>query len=513
MFDRVRRLLPVAGCAMCFAALCHAGLAEGASADAVALIRAQDARLGGSAGTIVLDRASRLGSDVTVGVGHALRIDAPLTVSKGSIHLLGHNAIRCNAGVTVENATELFVADGATDISVSGCDVEVTGRAGGYLLVATRSARIAAEGNHLLNLALFNTHNLGGSASQTTDVTLANDSVDFTKPGGPIGVYLLYVRRGVVADNRFRGTLHGVEWWGGDANTGWRSAAEVTGAGELSITGNVCSAAGGACVWGSMGFDVTVSGNTAEICSDVCFDTEGGVRNLFTGNVARACMNGCYAAEFESQDAVFSGNMAYADAKSPSLALVLIKHPAGRGPNHVNLTVTGNTLVCGDHVCEAFYSEGEDGLVLADNTITNGAIMLVNYTNAVLIQGNTLRFTAPMGANAAITGPSVYNGHRSEIADNSISAEAGANPNAVCIAQSWSDNNSSDEMRLVRNTCEGFPHGIVTETAGHNAGAPHAVWLLEGNQFAGTPEAEQIVHRHSSGNEVYTSVPGAGATK
>ena len=497
----------VLGCILLLASLCARGVqAQSNLLDASQVIQQQDARLGAAPGNIVLDRPARLGSSVTMGAGHGLLINAPLTVGAASIRLAGHNEVRCHAPLTVENATDLFVADGATDLSVRGCDATVAGRSGGFLLTATRTARVDLTDNHLVKMAIFNTHNSGGAASQTTDVTIAGNSTEFPPVTGPIGIYLLYVVRGTVANNRLRGTGHGIEWWGGDANEGWRGFDAVTGAGDLTITGNVCQAAGGACVWGSDGFDINVSGNTADICSDVCFDTEGGVRTLFTGNAARGCANGCYAAEFESLDTTFTANHAYADEGHPGLALVLIKHPSGRGPNHVNLTVTGNTLTCGK-LCLAFYSEGEDGLSLASNTITNGDVQFVNYTNTVLIHGNTLRFTVPVGATAAMAGPSLSNGHRSEISGNTILAEAGATGDATCIAQGWSDYNNTHETRITGKTCAGFRNGVVTTSNGGNPGAPHAVWFLDGNRFSGVPPAQEIVHQHTSGNEVYTSIP------
>ncbi len=479
--------------------------AQDTVADAHSLIAAQQQRLGTAPGVIVLDRPAHLEGDLTLGVGQELRIAAPLSVGRATVHLQGHNAVLCQAPLTVENATDLFVADGAEDLSVRDCDVTVKGRVGGYLLTATRSARVVASDNHLVNMALFNTHNVGGPNSRTLDVSLNGNSSVFTHDAGPIGVYLLYVIRATVANNRFAGTGHGIEWWGGDGNLGWHGAEAVTEAGDLSITGNQCYSAGGACVWGSMGFNVTVSGNSADICSDVCFDTEGGVRNLFTGNVAQHCGNGCFSAQMESVDAVFSGNFAYADAKGPALALVLIKHHNGNPAPHANLTVTGNTLSCGA-LCTAFYSEGEGGLDLSHNTVVNGTIRFVNYTNSVQMIGNTLRFSVPLGAQAAVEGPSLAWGHTSVIQDNVLLDEAaeGANRTA-CIAQSWSDDNNSDEMRIVRNTCIGFALGIVTATVGHNAGAPHATWLLEGNLFSRVPEAGQVIHHRTSGNETYTA--------
>ena len=478
--------------------------AQTAPADAARSIQEQEARLGAQPGTVTLAEPSRLASAITLAAGHALLIQAPLTVAGGSIRLSGHNDVHCAAPVTVENGVDLFTADGATDLSVRGCAVKVTGHAGGYLLTATRGARITATENHLTGMAIFNTHNTGGAGSQTTDVTLTGNSTLFPTGGGPIGVYLLYVLRGTAANNRFQGTGHGIEWWGGDANEGWPGYAKITAAGNLTITGNVCVNGGGSCVWGSDGVDIRVSNNSAEGCGDVCFDTEGGVRTTFTHNTAKACGNGCYAAEFESQDAVFDTNTGYADDKGKALALVLIKHPSGRGPNHINLTITNNTLTCG-YVCAALYSEGEDGITFANNNITNGFLQLTNYTNNVFIRNNTLRFTLPVGAKSAIDGPSLANGHRSEITGNTFTAQAGTIGDAPCIAQGWSDYNNTDTMLIAQNTCTGFRTGIATSTGGGNPGAPHAVWEIKGNRFSGVPAGQEIVHHHSSGNEIYKS--------
>ncbi len=486
--------------------LCSCGAcAQGELSNASQLIQEADARLGGASGTIVLDKAARLGTTVTLGAGHALHIDAPLTVGAASIRLAGHNEISCKAPIRAENATDLFVAEGATDLKIQGCDVAVAGRSGGYLLTATQAARVALTNNHLVKMAIFNTHNSGVGGSQTTDVNITGNSTVFPPGTGPIGIYLLYVLRGTIAGNHLEGTGHGIQWWGGDANEGWHGFEAVTGAGKLTVAENTCKVAGGSCVWGSDGVDIVVKNNTADTCSDVCFDTEGGVRTSFTGNTARGCANGCYAAEFESQGAVFMGNTATDDG-APGHTMVLIKHPSGRGPNHVNLSVTENTFTCAK-LCAALYTEGEDGLTFANNKLTNGFVQFINYTNDVSIRDNTLRFTVPAGSVAAITGPSLANGHHSDISGNTITALAGLGGDAPCIAQGWSDNNSTDEMRIAANTCAGFRYGIATATGGGNPGAPHAVWTLQGNHFSGIAAANQIVHVHNSGNEAYSSMP------
>lgn len=480
----------------------HGAFAQSQVADARALLADQQNRLGSTPGTLLLDHPAHLEGEITLAPGHNLRITAPLTVGKATVHLAGHNQVRCEAPIDVENATDLFVADGATDISVRDCDITVHGQPGGYLLTATRAARVTATDNHLVNMAIFNTHNAGGPQNQTTDVTLTGNSTELHGNTRLIGIYLLYVIRGVIANNRFMGTGHGIQWWGGDGNLGWHGADDVTRAGNLAITGNQCFDPGGACVWGSMGFDITVSGNEAQNCGDVCFDAEGGVRNLFTGNVARGCAAGCYSVQMESVDITFTGNFAYADAKLPTSALFLIKHHNENPAPQANLTVTGNTMSCAN-LCQALYTEGEDGFDFSHNTITNGFIQFANYTHSVTVRDNTFHFTTPLAGHSAIAGPSVAGGHTSVIAGNTLLYEGPGDAGAGCISQSWSDDNNSDEMRITGNTCIGFAAGINTETAGHNNGAPTATWVINDNQFSRIASDKALLHKKTSGNERY----------
>lgn len=244
-----------------------------------------------------------------------------------TVRFMGSNEVRCEAPLIADKGLNLLVADGVTDVAVRDCDVTAKAAPGGALLTATRSARVVATGNQLVNMAIFTTANSGGPGSQATDVTLTGNASLFPKGGGPFG--------------------------------------------------------------------------------------------------------------------------------------------------HVRLTVTGNTLACGA-LCTAFYSEGEDGLVFAGNTLTNGVVLFANYANSVVIRGNTLRFTAALGTHPTICRADAQRRTPHEIADNWISNETPAGE-TTCISQGWSDFNSVDEMRIVRNTGLGFAKGIATVTNGGNPGAPHAV--------------------------------------
>ncbi len=481
--------------------LCVAVEAQSTGIDFKPWLAAAEARLGTSPGTLTLDRPAHLDAPLSLGQGHSLVIDAPLRVTHGaSIKLLGRNNVRCEAMITTDMPTIIFVADGAAAVSVSSCNATAT-NPGGFLLSATRSSGVTLTGSNVINMGLFTTSNTGGVGSQTTDVGITGNSSTFPKGNGTYGVYLMYILQGVVANNRFYGNEHGVEWWGGDANSGWRGAAAVVNSADLSITGNVCTNIRAACIWGSMGRNVSVTGNTANGCGDVCFDTEGGVDNLFSGNTARNCGFGCYAAEFESEGTVFTGNLGSSDAGH---IMVLIKHGSGNPNSHVNLSITGNTFDCTKVACPALYTEGEDGLFFTHNTVTNGFLQDINYHHDIHITGNTFRFTVDLGGRRAISGPALVNHHVSEISDNFVLNAVKASAPSTCIGQDYSDYNDMDEMYILRNTCIGFDAGIATNSSGGNPGAPHAVWLISGNHVSAV---QPYVHVHPSGNESYNFMP------
>ena len=65
---------------------------------------------------------------------------------------------------------------------------------------------------------------------------------------------------------------------------------------------------------------------------------------------------------------------------------------------------------------------------------------------------------------------SIITFHLSSIARNSIVSEAGGtDPRSVCLAQSWSDDNNSDEMQIRENRCVGFGAGVLALSAGSGA--------------------------------------------
>ena len=68
-----------------------------------------------------------------------------------------------------------------------------------------------------------------------------------------MGLYLLHVIGARITSNRFTGTGHGVEWWGGDSADLQPVNPESLVAGKFTITGNECYRVAGACVWGSKG--------------------------------------------------------------------------------------------------------------------------------------------------------------------------------------------------------------------------------------------------------------------
>jgi len=468
-----------------------------ASFDVSAWIAQQDSALGARPGTVVLTQAGVLSHDVRLGPGHNLRIAAPLEIGKGHLRLEGHNTVVCTAPVVVDVAEDVMLADGVSDLSVTGCEVRMKATGAGYLVSATRAARVTMRGNRLLDMGLFETQN-HMPRSETTDVTIEGNSVRFDRTPLAVGVLLEGVLGATITDNEFVQAINGVQWWGGDAHGGWRGPDSARGAGNFLMRGNHCTGTRDSCIWGSMGTNIVVDGNQDDGCGDVCFDVEGGTDVVFTHNAANHCGNGCYAAEFESEGAVFRSNQASGEAGH---VLVLIKHSPLNPYPHRNVWIDDNDLTCAQ-LCVGLYTQGDEGLRFTGNRLTNATVQAAVYHRDFAVLRNTFRFTVALGEQPAIAGPVLWRGSLSEIADNVVVAET-PQPGAVCIAQSWLDWRYSDTMRILRNRCTGLATGIVTATGGAGLWGARAEWVVAGNQVQGAAAGRSYLHARIAGREHY----------
>lgn len=159
-------------------------------------------------------------------------------------------------------------------------------------------------------------------------------------------ILLWYTIGAEVHGNRIDGYGYGIQWWGGDASPNADGAiANERKCGEMTITGNRVSnmldvSAGGAGIWGSMGFDITVSGNTVKECADVGIDFEGCQNCTASGNTVTNAANGALTTFFYNRSVVFTGNSCRRNTAG-IMARVQNNYPT---QDNQGATFVGNTL-------------------------------------------------------------------------------------------------------------------------------------------------------------------------
>ena len=467
--------------------------------DLSAKISAADRALGGQAGTIRVTSPGTLGTALTLGAGHALRIEAPVAWN-AQVTLAGDNLVACSGP-----AATLTMPGGFTPIRAGTRgdtirDCRARSRSAVYFIDGGGSDGLQILDNDLDEMGIVITSSAGVT---TTQIKVEGNSSSFaaTAQKNVMGAYLLYVRTGVVSNNIFHANLHGAEWWGGDANGGWTSWAGTDQTKDLTFSGNVCKDVFQSCIWGSMGAHISVTGNTANGCGDVCFDAEGGLDTVFSGNVATACGYACYAVFFESLNVSFVGNTGYGN---PTAAMAVLKHPSGYGPSHFNVSWSGNSFTCAPKVCGAFYSEGQSGPIFFDrNQVVDGVVGNQNYSGDLSIAGNHFYYTQPLGKGGIAIAPNrMVNRSQLSVLDNWIESVPAQAADTTCIAVVWQDYNNYDFHSIERNHCIHFGTDLVTENSGQNPG-PHGVWFVRGNTFFDST----VIHRAVTPNDIYNFYP------
>lgn len=470
-------------------------------ADLGAKLHAADGALGSDRGILRVSSPGRLTTPLTLSADHALQIAAPIAWG-ATVRLSGANEISCTGqgriSATMPVNVGILSASGVAQLSIHDCPVSFT----------ANSPVLTGDGIHQLVMSQLNV--TGGSLAQINaghgnDPGGAAGEMSFTNnvvrdPPNTGGAALLLVNTtGVkVEGNRFDGISTGTQWWGGDSAGG--NIAQVNRTGKMTLTGNQCHGVT-ACLWGSMGYGITVAHNKADGCADVCFDTEGGLDTTFEDNLATNCGNGCGAIFFFSKNVTFRANDFSGDARGGGL--IFIKNRSADPRSHTGFVVSGNKLTCLT-ICNAFLQEAVSQATFQGNTITNGVFATVGFGQQIAIVENQFTFTRALGpGGVVINGPSITGGTSLTIQGNIVTSSVAQGADSKCINAIWNDYNNVDTYFIRKNRCAGsspFPIDIATNTAGANPG-PHADWHLEDN-FIGSGK---IVHLRTTSNETYTA--------
>lgn len=454
-------------------------------------ISAEDARLGATAGTIVLAKSGRISQPLTLGRGHNLTVQAPITWG-ATVRLAGGNTVHCAPGAAITATVPAFdqraltgmllLAQASADLRVEGC--HVTSATQSVLLAGSPVSDLTMQGNVVSGMTL--------ASADSPAVGVSSERLSFSgntvtlPPGGShnAGLLLFYAKQVTASGNVFVGPTHGIQWWGGDSGAPGASLAQVTRTGQMTFTANTCKDVGGACIWGSMGYDIVIRGNTADGCGDVCFDTEGGLRTQIVGNTATRCGNGCGAIFFFTDETAISGNHFRADA--PGGGLLFIKNVSQNPLAHRHLTIEGNELTCLTQICHVMRQEAASEISFRNNQITDGTWQPVGYARSVVIGGNHYRFTRPItGSGAAIAAPAVIGGTSLEIVSNTVESAVPQPAGIACIAAAWSDFNAVDSGLIAGNSCaQAFAVGVHVGSTGQNPGLT-GLWMVGNNRLNG----------------------------
>ena len=484
---------PVSRFALALLLLAPALALASPSGDLSAWLRAEDARLGASPGTIVIDHPGRINAPLTLGVGHNLSLTSAVDWA-ATVRLAGKNAIDCtpSAAITAHlpafNLAQvtgmLLLAQNVSHVRVTGC--RVTSGAVSVLVAGLPVSDLDLTGNSVTDLMLLL---VNGSPNSSQRLTLAKNTLTSTKPAGTYaGIQLNSAKNVVVSGNSFTNLLHGAMWWGGDSAAPGASLQQVTTTGALSFISNQCKHIGGSCIWGSMGYDILMRGNTADGCGDVCFDTEGGLRTQIIDNTALSCQNGCAGVFFFTDQTVISGN--HFRAQVPGGGLIFIKNSSQNPSAHDHMLIRSNDLTCLPDLCRAVYQEAAGGIEFVANEVTNGVWLPLAYARSVTVTGNHLVYSKPLsGVGAALAMPGMMGGTVLEVTGNRVESNVPQPAGSACIAASWTDFNATDTHLIAGNTCAGtspFPLGLSIVSSGQNPGVA-GVWILSANHLGSAP--------------------------
>ena len=479
--------------------------------DLSAWLKAQDASLGASAGTIVIDQPGRIEAPVTLQPRHMLEIRSTLDWS-ATVHLTGSNTVQCAGAAMihahlpsyepVQHTGALLMTEGGTGIQVTGCHVDAD--APSLLLGGFPVSDLSMTGNSLSGLRLL------AVVGPSQRLTLAKNIVTSAKPAANYaGIELNDVKNVAVSDNSFTNLAHGAMWWGGDSAAPGASIQKVTTTGQMSFTGNVCKNIGGSCIWGSMGYDILMRGNSADGCGDVCFDAEGGLRTQIIDNTAANSHNRTHAGLLFNHQTSISNNHFHAHA--PGGGLIFIKNSSQDPLRHDHMLIQNNDLACEPKICRAVYQEAAGGIEFSGNEVKNGVWLPVGYARSVSVRNNHLVYSKALTPGTpALWMPGILGGTALEVTGNRIESNVAEPAGSICIGAGWTDFNATDTHLIAANSCAGtnpFPIGLSIVSDGKNPGVA-GVWILSANQIG----SAMIHHEARSSNERYFDLGQCGSS-
>ena len=353
----------------------------------------------------------------------------------------------------------------------------------------------------------------GAHSNTARDIKIRGGGARFKQraPEGDGACYLAYVEDCEVDSAQYENMMHGVQWWGGDAN--FSRNGEFTN--ERKCRGivirnvKVRNVTGG--IWGSMGRDVVVQDCLVENCEDVGFDAEGSTNVLFERCISRNARNGCFATFFYCDGVRFVDCEGCVDNKE--FALIKVYNSSQDSVANRNLEIRGGKFWCTDQTGPSTIDTASGPV--REFTITDAELLNVRIDTAYMnmhrtvIRNNKIVFPYALPAGSAIRAGSskaqTLSGVRTPgsvvIEGNHITYRGSLQPKApvVAIEVMEDDYNSAATDIIAGNTVLGsFAVAILIINASSNAGVIPS-FNIERNRFVGLSASAKVLSALTKG--------------
>jgi hypothetical protein len=243
--------------------------------------------------------------------------------------------------------------------------------------------KVTETGHYSNNILIENNYCVGDGVKGRGGLGLSGIMVSFSNNVRIIG-------------NDISGYVHGITYWGGNANTsdGPSPNGFITNerkCKDIAILGNTIRNIDMGGIWGSMGERVAVTGNTVFECGDVGIDFEGSFFCTASGNVVANCITACLCTCYDNRGIMFSGNSCVQNADGSGIAY--IQNLRGTDTN-LDISFVGNTFTARQGI-SMVVSEGAQHVLFEGNTLHNVRVDFQNDRRLHFVQvvvGNSLFF-------------------------------------------------------------------------------------------------------------------------
>jgi len=299
-------------------------------------------------------------------------------------------------------------------------------------------------------------------------------------------IFISYANNVRVANNNITKYIHGITWWGGNANTlGGSPNGEIANERKckgLSITGNTIYSMEMGAIWGSMGERIAVTGNSVVDCGDVGIDFEGSVASTATGNTVQNCTSACLCTCFNNKGIVFSGNSC--SQNTDGSYIVYIQNSCKSDQNE-SVSLTGNSFIANKGI-SIVVSQGVQNLLFENNILRNVYIStsdpnIKHFTQT--ISNNQLYFDTVSAApfNAIGVGP-VDNGGSVDVDGNTVYTKL-PQPDGSAGVSATASTSIAEKYRISNNIITGWGNrniSVQSDTIPTKGGSKH-LFTITGN--------------------------------